>query len=279
MGPIAAGLAFGWVPALLWIIIGSIFIGGVHDFTALVSSIRHKARSITEVVHENMSRRAYLMFLGFIWIALIYIIIAFTDVTAQSFVGEVVPENGDKVLGAGIASSSILYLVLPLVMGLLMKYAKLSVAWDTVIFLPLVGVAIWAGQYTPLCLDQWLADRFSMDPKAAAQTALKIWDVGLLAYCFVAGIVPMWLLLQPRGHPGGCFLYAVIISGGLGLLFSGKTVNYPAFQSWTSASGDSVFPFLFITIACGACSGFHAIVASGTSSKQLRSETDAKVVG
>ncbi len=279
VGPIVAGIAFGWLPALLWILIGSIFIGGVHDFTSLVASIRHKARSITEVVRENMSRRAYLMFLGFIWIALIYIIIAFTDVTAQSFVGDVVLENGDKVLGGGIATSSMLYLALPVLMGLLLRFTRITVGWATLIFLPLVGVAIWVGQFMPISLDQWLAARFNMGPKQAAHTALKIWDVGLLSYCFIAGLLPMWMLLQPRGHLGGCFLYIVIIAGGAGLVVAGKPVQYPAFQQWTSASGDDIFPFLFITIACGACSGFHAIVSSGTSSKQLSREPDARIVG
>src|SRR4051794_15605521 len=124
VGPILAGLTFGWLPALIWILIGSIFIGGVHDFGALVASIRHKARSIAEVVREHMSRRSYLLFLSFIWIALIYIIVAFTDITASAFVGPPTDEAGG-VGGGAIASSSLLYLVLPIVMGLLMRYAKM----------------------------------------------------------------------------------------------------------------------------------------------------------
>lgn len=280
VGPITACVAFGWGPALAWILLGSVFIGGVHDFAALVASIRHKARSVTEIVKEHMSRRAYLMFLAFIWIALVYIIVAFTDVTAQSFVGTVELENGQKVLGGGIASSSLLYLTLPLVMGLLMRYAKLSLGWATAIFLPLVGVAIWVGQYMPLTVEDIVARLFpSLTPDQARTSALKVWDVGLLAYCFIAGLVPMWLLLQPRGHLGGCFLYAALLAGAVGVLISGKPISYPAFNNWTAANGETLFPFMFITIACGACSGFHAIVSSGTSSKQLRCEPDAKIVG
>lgn len=271
VGPIIAGVAFGWGPALAWILIGAIFIGGVHDFSALVASVRHQACSITEVVRLNMTRRAYLLFLGFIWIALVYIIVAFTDVTAQSFVGKVTLEDGSTVSGAGIATSSLLYLALPVFMGLLMRYAKLSIGWATVIFLPLVGVAIWAGQKIPFSVEATFG--------VSQANAVRIWDVALLAYCYLAGLVPMWMLLQPRGHLGGCFLYAAIAGAAAGLVVGGKTVQYPAFNAWTAPNGDTLFPFLFITIACGACSGFHAIVSSGTTSKQLRCEPDARPIG
>ena len=128
VGPILAGLMFGWLPALLWILVGSIFIGGVHDMTALAASIRHKARSIAEVVREHMSQQSYILFLIFIWIALVYIIVAFTDITAASFIGVQTLENGEQVTGGGIATSSLLYLVLPIVMGLLLRYTRLSLA-------------------------------------------------------------------------------------------------------------------------------------------------------
>src|SRR5437870_4068784 len=142
VGPILAGVMFGWLPALLWILIGSIFIGGVHDMTALVASIRHKARSIAEVVREHMSTRSYILFLSFVWLALVYIIVAFTDVTATSFLGELTLDDGSvatavgtpdelttasalkppTITGGGIATSSLLYLALPIIMGLLLKY-------------------------------------------------------------------------------------------------------------------------------------------------------------
>jgi carbon starvation protein len=275
VGPILAGVMFGWLPALIWILVGCIFIGGVHDFTALVASIRHKARAIAEVVHEHMTRRSYLLFLVFVWIALVYVIVAFTDIVAGSFVGTQTMENGMTVTGGGIASSSLLYLALPVLMGLLLRYTKLSLTWATILFLPLVGVAIWIGRYIPLDVAQLLN---LTDPQAQ-----KVWDVVLLLYCFLASLAPMWILLQPRGHLGGYFLYAALAGSLLGLLFGGKTVQYPAFTGWVFESaqgvGTPLFPLLFITIACGACSGFHAIVASGTSSKQLRCETDAKPIG
>ena len=276
VGPILAGLWFGWLPALVWILVGSILIGGVHDFTSLVASIRHQAKSIAEVVRDHMSRRAFILFLSFVWLALVYIIVAFTDITAASFIGVQTLENGDTVTGAGIASSSLMYLVLPLVMGTLMKFTKLSIGWATLIFLPLVGVSIWAGQYLPVDLTSILKLFVS---NADDRMAHKAWDLLLLAYCCVASVVPMWLLLQPRGHLGGYFLYVALAAGAVGLVFGGAKVEYPMFNGWTSSSGETLFPVLFITIACGACSGFHSLIASGTTSKQLRVETDAKLIG
>jgi len=271
VGPILAGIMFGWLPALLWIVLGSIFIGGVHDFGVLVASVRHKARSITEVVREHMTRRSYLIFLCFVWIAIVYVIVAFTDIVANSFVGVQTLENGLTVSGGGIASSSLLYLALPVVMGMLMHYAGLRLGLATVIFLPLVGLAIWAGHYIPLDLAKILG--------VSDATTVKIWDVLLLVYCCVASIVPMWSLLQPRGHLGGYLLFFALAAGMLGILFGGKGVEYPAFTGWSTAKGEPLAPLLFITIACGACSGFHALVASGTTSKQLQYETDARPVG
>jgi carbon starvation protein len=271
VGPILAGIMFGWLPALIWILVGAIFIGGVHDMGSLTASIRHKARSIADVVRENMSDRSYLMFLSFIWIALVYIIVAFTDVTASSFVGTQLLENGEQVRGPGIASSSLMYLALPIIMGLLLRYTRLSLNWATVIFLPLVGLTIYAGQYLPVDLAQWF--------DVSQPSAQRIWGVLLLAYCLVAAVVPMWMLLQPRGHLGGYFLYVALAAGMMGMLFGGKEIQYPAFTDWTAKNGDTLFPFLFITIACGACSGFHSLIASGTTSKQLRLETDARSIG
>ena len=248
----------------------------MHDITSLVASIRHKARSIAEVVRDHMSRRAFLLFLSFVWLALVYIIVAFTDITAASFIGEQTLENGEKVTGAGIASSSLMYLVLPLVMGVLMRYTKLSVGWATLIFLPLVGVSIRAGQFLPVSMTDILR---TVVPTADDKMAHKTWDILLLIYCCIASVVPMWLLLQPRGHLGGYFLYVALAAGAIGLLFGGAKAEYPIFNAWTTPDGQTLFPVLFITIACGACSGFHSLIASGTTSKQLRYETDAKLIG
>jgi carbon starvation protein len=277
VGPILAGVAFGWLPALLWILIGSVFIGGVHDFSALVASVRHKARSIAEVVRDHMSRRSYVLFLAFVWIALVYIIVAFTDITASSFIGRQTLENGDSVSGGGIATSSLLYLMIPVVMGLCMRYLKMPLWLATAVFVPLVGLAIWVGQFIPFDLAAALGTT-----NARAQ---QIWGILLLIYCLGAAMVPMWMLLQPRGHLGGCFLYIALAGAAIGLVASDRlvagdaAVRYPAFTNWQTAKAGDLVPMLFITIACGACSGFHSLIASGTTSKQLRRETDAKVIG
>lgn len=271
-GPILAAVAFGWAPALLWVLIGSIFIGGVHDMGSLVASVRHKAKSITEVIRQNVSKRAWILFMVFIWIALIYVIVAFTDTTASSFIGNVLLEDGSTVLGGGIASSSIMYLILPVIMGLLIKFTKLKEGMATLLFLPLVGVAIWAGQFLPVEL-----------PVSDPLLAQKIWGVLILVYCVIASVIPMWALLQPRGNLGGWFLYIALFVTAIGLIFGGYTVQYPAFTKLDNGLLNQnfwlpMFPVLFITIACGACSGFHSLVSSGTTSKQLRKESDAKPV-
>ncbi|MCE9605454.1 MAG: carbon starvation protein A [Planctomycetia bacterium] len=271
VGPIAAGLAFGWLPALIWILVGSILIGGVHDMTALTASIRHNAGSIAEVVRKHISQRSFLLFLSFVWIALVYIIVAFTDVTTAAFVGRQDLGGGVVVHGGAVATSSLLYLVLPIVMGLLLRFTKLSLNWATLIFLPLIAATIYVGPYIPFDIEQI----FGLQ-KAAAQ---DVWDVALLIYCLVAAVVPVWLLLQPRGHLGGYFLYIALGGGAIGLVLGGHKVEYPQFIGWMSARGDTLFPFLFITIACGACSGFHSLIASGTTSKQLKHETDARPIG
>jgi len=276
-GPILAGVMFGWVPALFWIVIGSIFIGGVHDMGSLIASVRHKARSITDVIRTNVSSRAWILFMIFIWITLVYIIVAFTDITASSFVGMVSLESGEKVGGGAIASSSILYLILPVIMGLLIRFSKLPEKWAIVIFLPLVGVAIWVGRYLPITLPAFIA------PDAA--TAQKVWSVLILIYCLIASVVPVWALLQPRGALGGYFLYAALITAAIGVVFGGYKIAYPAFTNLSPDGGFGagfwfpMFPLLFITVACGACSGFHSLVSSGTSSKQLDNERNAKPIG
>lgn len=281
MGPILAGAMFGWLPALLWILCGSILIGGVHDFGALVASVRHRGHSIAVVVRQHMSGRSFILFLVFVWLALVYIIVAFTDVTASSFVGQQTLEDGKTVVtGAGIATSSLLYLALPIVMGLLVRFRVLSMERATILFLPLVGVSIWLGQKIPFDLAAVLQSvapsLVGNNPDVAAH---KAWDVLLLVYCAIASVVPLWILLQPRGQLGGWFLYAALAAGALGLVMGGAPILLPAFRGWETPKGETLAPILFITIACGACSGFHALIASGTTSKQLAKESNSKPIG
>lgn len=275
VGPILAATYFGWLPAWIWIIVGSIFIGGVHDITTLIASVRHRAGSIATVVKTYMNRRSFVLFMGFIWISLIYVIIAFADVTAGAFVQQASVAEA-AAPGPAVASSSLLYLLLAVAMGLTVRFLKVSAERAKWIFLPLVFGAIIAGPFIPLDITRVLeTDR----PQLA-------WDYLLLAYCFFAAIAPMWLLMQPRGALGGYFLYIVILVSVLGIVVGGLTgelgIQSPAMGSGNffayEGATPPVFPLLFITVACGACSGFHSIVASGTTSKQLHNETDAKPV-
>ncbi len=260
VGPILAGLWFGWGPALMWVVLGSVFIGAVHDFASLVGSVRHKAQSVAEIVRAYMGERAFFFFLAFIWLSLIYVIVAFTDLTSASFV--------EPKYGGGVAASSTLYLLLAVVMGLCLERFHMPLWLATAVFVPLVGLIIWGGQKLPLVIPA----SWGVDPRIA-------WDLVILAYCFAASILPMWLLLQPRGYLGGFFLYGFLSFGLAGLLLGGWPVQYPFFIAWTSPGGLPLFPLLFVTIACGACSGFHGIVSSGTTSKQVEKETDCRRIG
>ncbi|MBI4711714.1 MAG: carbon starvation protein A [Planctomycetes bacterium] len=267
VGPILAGIWFGWLPAVIWIVIGSIFIGGVHDFGALVASIRHKALSIGEIVKQHISKTAFLLFLLFIWLTLIYVIIAFTDITAGTFKTIL----ADEAFGPGVAASSVLYLLLGVAMGVCLYKFKMPLWLATTIFIPLVLFVVWLGPHLP-----------SSILSTFAAPSVKTWDVILLGYCFIAAVVPMWLLLQPRGYLGGCFLYGTILACLIGVFFGGYQAQYPAVNLaglQSALNGKPLMPLLFITIACGAISGFHAIVASGTTSKQIRCEPDVRTVG
>jgi carbon starvation protein len=267
VGPILACIWFGWLPTLLWIVVGAIFIGGVHDFSSLVASIRHKASSIGEIVKLHMSPTSHILFLVFVWFALVYVIIAFTDITANTF--KTISDG--QAFGSGVAASSILYLLAAVVMGVLLYRLKLKLWIATAIFLPIVLFIVWIGPHLPASVLN-----------AFGSLSVKQWDIAILVYCFIASIIPMWLLLQPRGYLGGWFLYLIIAIGLVGALVGGFHINYPAFNVTglkSVVTGKLIFPILFITVACGACSGFHGIVSSGTTSKQLAKEKDAVPIG
>ncbi len=260
VGPIIAAVAFGWVPAILWIIIGSIFIGGVHDFSSLVASIRHKARSIAEIAKEYMTPMSYKLFLIFIWLSMVYILIVFVDLTSSTFVA-----HGE------VASSSTFFILLAIVFGIVLYRYKISLVRASLVFVPLVFVAVWLGHQFPLGLES-LPEYFQSNPG-------RVWNIVLIIYAFVAAISPVWILLQPRDYLSSFLLYATLLGAFTGIIFGGFDFQYPAFTTWSDINRGTLFPILFITIACGACSGFHSIVASGTTSKQLNCETDARKIG
>lgn len=265
-GPILACQAFGWLPCLLWIALGVVLIGAVHDFSSLTSSVRHGAQSIAEITREKLGNGAGRAMMAFIWIALIYVIVAFTDITAGTFVA------GDEALqkasgfnpGGAVAFASITYLGLSIVLGLVEKYLKPPLWLSTIIFVP----AVFALSH----LGTKFSTVFLFDHTT--------WAFLILIYCIIASLVPVWALLQPRGYLGGFVLYTAIAVGVIGIFFGGYEIQQPRFKSWDiGGMTGMLFPFLFVTIACGACSGFHGLVCSGTTSKQIDKESHTKSVG
>lgn len=266
-GPILAAQQFGWLPAVLWILFGVIFIGAVHDLSTLVASVRHEGRSIAEVVKSNLGPRSGVAMMAFIWVALVYVIVAFTDVTASTFVAgdpELEGLHFDFNPGGAVAMASMLYLALSVLMGLVERFLKPPLWLQTIVFVPAVLGVVFLGT------------KLSTVVTLSATT----WAVIILVYCFVASLTPVWALLQPRGYLGGFVLYLALAIGTVGLFFGGFEVQLPAFKGFEVAgAGGTLFPFLFVTIACGACSGFHGLVCSGTTSKQIQKESHCHPVG
>jgi carbon starvation protein len=266
-GPILACQQFGWLPCLLWIGLGVVFIGAVHDFSSLVASVRHQGRSIAEIMRVEIGHKAWLAMMAFIWLALVYVILAFADITASTFVGKTEDLEGMNAAfnpGGAVALASVLYLLLSIVMGLVDRYLRPPLWLITVVFVPATLVMVWLGT------------RFStvlvMDARA--------WGILILGYCLVASLAPVWALLQPRGYLGGFVLYMALAVGVAGIFLGGFTVQQEAFKTWRAPGlSGALFPFLFVTIACGACSGFHGLVCSGTTSKQIAKESHCRPVG
>ncbi|MCA9601331.1 MAG: carbon starvation protein A, partial [Myxococcales bacterium] len=244
-----------------------IFIGAVHDFSTLVASVRHDARSIAEVVRENLGQRAFVAMMAFIWLALIYVVVAFTDVTASTFVSGDADMEGLTFRfnpGGAVAASSIFYLTISIVMGFVERFLKPPQWVLTVVFVPAALGAVWLGTE----VSTWFL------------LSQGTWSVLILIYCFVASQTPVWALLQPRGFLGGFICYIALGVGTIGILFGGYEIKQPAFTGFDVGGATGLlFPFLFVTIACGACSGFHGLVCSGTTSKQISNESHCHPVG
>jgi carbon starvation protein len=266
-GPILACQAFGWLPCLLWIGLGVVLIGAVHDFTGLAASVRHGATSIAESTREHLGGRAGRAMMAFIWIALIYVIVAFTDITSGTFVGGSEELRATMVNfnpGGAVAAASIMYLLLSVVLGIVQRYLNPPLWLVTLIFVPAAFALSWVGTMT--------SNIFVLDHKT--------WGVLIILYCGFASIVPVWALLQPRGYLGGFILYTALALGIIGVFFGGYEIRQPAFKAFDAGGMTGMmFPFLFVTIACGACSGFHGLVCSGTTSKQIDRESHMRPIG
>ncbi len=266
-GPIVACQAWGWLPCLAWIAVGVVLIGAVHDFLALAASVRHGGRSLAEITREQLGAPAGRALLCFIAIALVYVIVAFADLTAGTFVDgseELAAAQGFHKGGA-VAAASCLYLLLALLLGVVQRCLPRLPLWLlTVVFVPATFLATWSGTL--------LSHHFLLDHRT--------WTLLILAYCGVASVTPVSLLLQPRGYLGGFVLYSALAAGTLGLFCGGYSIEQPAWKGFdVGGMTGAAWPFLFVTIACGACSGFHGLVCSGTTSKQLAKESHARPVG
>ncbi|RJP42078.1 MAG: carbon starvation protein A [Phycisphaerales bacterium] len=277
VGP-AIAVFWGWVPALVWVLLGSIFIGAVHDFGALVVSMRSRGQTVGEVAGRMINRRARLLFLAILFMALTVVIGIFGLVIAVIFA--VYP-----------VSVFPLWCEIPMAVavGFWVYKRNGSLLVPSLIVLGLMYVTIWIGAYyLPIDLTAWGIAPHGAAAAAAGQSpylnAIVIWTVVLLVYCFFASVLPVWTLLQPRD-----FINSHELTLALGLLFlgllaasiSGGGIEFvaPAVNASPPPDAPPIIPFLFITIACGAVSGFHCLVSSGTSSKQIRREPDAKLIG
>ncbi|MBE6802494.1 MAG: carbon starvation protein A [Ruminococcaceae bacterium] len=256
-GPIQAAM-FGWVPVLLWVLIGGVFFGAVQDFSAMYSSVRNKGRSIGYIIEKYIGKTGKKMFLLFCWLFCILVVAAFADIVAGTFMGFTVTEgvkSANITANGAVATTSIMFIVFAVVLGLVLKYAKLPTAVNTLIAIVMIVASIIIGLKLPVFLS------------------LDVWHIFVFIYIFVASVVPVWILLQPRDYLNSYLLVAMIVAAIVGVFVANPKINLPAFIGF-EVDGNYLFPILFVTIACGAVSGFHSLVSSGTASKQIKNEKD-----
>lgn len=248
VGPILAYSLFGWLPALLWVLLGAVFLGGVHDYGALMTSLRNKGVSVTEIAEKAVSPLAKGLFAAFAWVALVLVQAVFAVLTARTLAEEpkiVIPTVGLLFLAAGF--------------GFLVYRLQLNVWLATGLGLLVLGGLVVVGDLVPV------------------RASYGFWLAAAFVYSFVAATLPVWVLLQPRDYLSMYILVFGMVFGYLGLFFLRPTINGPALTSVVSTQGP-LWPVLFITVACGAFSGFHSLVASGTTAKQLRKESDGRLI-
>ena len=262
VGPVLAA-EFGWASVALWVILGCIFIGAAHDMIAMFLSVRHGGESIGTVIGTILGKPGKILFLLFSWSALVLVVTEFTRQIAGTFTA-----------APGVASASLLFIAEAIVFGLCVNKLKVSVLKASLVFVPLVFATVWIGNLIPLDLTKL--------GLSATQVSM-VWTVAVMVYCFVASTCPVWILLQPRDYLNSYLLYAMMALGFVGVFVAHPTLHTDAFAGFQAigrtGAVDTLFPFLFVTVACGACSGFHALVASGTSAKQLDSEKSIRPIG
>ena len=268
-GPIGAAM-FGWLPVTLWVLVGGIFFGGVHDFGALFASVRHKGQSIGEIISANMSKRAKQLFIIFSYLTLILVVAAFAAIVASTF--GAVYENGvvneaKSATNASVAMVSLLFIAVAIVFGFAVYRRHTSMLVSSILGVAAIVACMAIGMnFHPLYFS----------------TTTWMWLIGL--YITVASVTPVWILLQPRDYLSSFLLYAMLIVAVVGIVGAHPDIKpelFPAYAGFAVDNGNGVqylFPILFTTVACGAISGFHSLVSSGTTSKQLDKESDAKPI-
>ena len=258
-GPVMA-MMFGWLPAFLWIIIGGIFFGAVQDFGALYASVKSHGKSMGQLIEDHIGHTGRKLFFLFSWLFTLLVIAAFADMVAGTFNG--FSESGEALQpNASAASISILYVFVAIAFGLFLRKTKISGWKQAVIAIALILLMLAAGIAFPVYLGK------------------QAWIYIVFVYIFFASITPMWLLKQPRDYLTTFLFIGMIAAAVIGVFVSNPTITTPAFTGFVSESGSYLFPTLFVTIACGAVSGFHSLVSSETSSKQIRNEKDMLQVG
>ena len=252
VGPIIA-VTFGWIPAVIWILVGGIFFGAVHDLGSMAASLHTEGKSIGVIIRNQIGIKGKQLFVIFSFSTLILVIGVFSDIIAKTFVAN-----------PGVASASILFIFLAVAFGYVNKlvgHRNIAFILITAIGVVVMYYFVYLGTQLPLVLDY------------------KVWVGGLLAYAFIASVTPVSLLLQPRDYLNSYLLYGMMIAAVAGVIVADPQIKMDTQVIPSSESLGYVFPVLFVTIACGAISGFHSLVASGTTSKQLDKESDAKIVG
>lgn len=261
-GPILASV-FGWVPVLLWLLIGGLFFGAVQDFGALYASVKNEGKSMGMIIEKYIGKVGRKLFMLFCWLFTLLVIAAFTDMVAGTFVGKGVADMAKETsyANASAASISMLFIVAAIVFGVIQKHVKnMNEGVRAVIAIALLVGMFALGMHLP-----WYATKTA-------------WIYIVMAYLFLASVMPMWLLMQPRDYMTTFMLLGMIIGAVVGVVVAHPTMQLNAYNGF-NVGGNYLFPTLFVTIACGAVSGFHSLVSSGTSSKTIRNEKDMSMVG
>lgn len=254
-GPIQAAM-FGWLPVMLWILIGGVFFGAVQDFAAMYASVKNKGRTIGYIIEEYIGKLGKKLFLLFCWLFCILVIAAFADVVAGTFNGFATDDAGvvsTIAANGSVATTSMLFILEAVALGMILKYGKLNKWINTAIAIVMLVVAVAIGLNCPMFLSR------------------ETWHIIIFAYVLIACVVPVWALLQPRDYLNSYLLIFMIVSAVIGVFVANPSCNLNAFNGF-NVNGQYLFPILFVTIACGAVSGFHSLVSSGTASKQVKNE-------